>query len=166
MWLLADAARREPMPPGGRVLALGAGTSVVGIAGARAHRMQLTVVAGSRRGRLSARLNGAVNGVHARAPRRLAPDSGFDLIVVAPGGLSSKDGATCGDCSTIWSSPRSSVSAPMACCSSCIPTLWDIGATITLLVRAGLSTEVAGRSEPWRPGRLSEAAIVLRARRE
>ena len=171
-WLLADAAIREPMPLGGRVLALGSGTSVAGIAGARAHRMRLTVVSQSRRARADARLNGAINRVGVRTCRCLAPgEDDFDLILVAPDDLSSsrpplmtEDAARrLLDGLVLAAAPRLRHHGVLLVMHSDV---WDVGATITSLVHVGLSTEVLSRSEPWQPGRVSDAAIILRARRE
>jgi release factor glutamine methyltransferase len=87
-WLLAAAARRQPVPAGGRVLELCAGPAVAGVAAARAHRAALTTVDVSRRATVNAVLNGCVNGVFVRARRGdlFAPVAGkrFDLILANP----------------------------------------------------------------------------------
>jgi release factor glutamine methyltransferase len=86
-WLLAAAARSEPLP-GGRILELCAGPALAGIAAARAHGARLTTVDVSRRAAFSATLNGRLNGVRVRALRGdlFAPVAGerFDLIIANP----------------------------------------------------------------------------------
>jgi release factor glutamine methyltransferase len=87
-WLLAGAARDEPLDPGAGVLELCAGPALAGIAAARAHRARLTTVDVSRRAAFSAALNGRLNGVRVRALRGdlFAPVAGerFDLIIANP----------------------------------------------------------------------------------
>jgi release factor glutamine methyltransferase len=87
-WLLADAARRERIRPGGRVLELCAGPALAGVAAARALGATLTTVDVSRRARVNAILNGRLNGVRVRARRGdlFAPVEGerFDLILANP----------------------------------------------------------------------------------
>jgi release factor glutamine methyltransferase len=87
-WQLARAACTEPVRLGADVLELCAGTGLAGIMAARRHRGRATTVDVSRRAQLTARLNGALNGVEVRALRGdlLAPVAGeaFDLIVSNP----------------------------------------------------------------------------------
>jgi release factor glutamine methyltransferase len=87
-WLLADAARREPLPADARVLELCAGPALAGLTAARAHGARLTTVDVSRRAALCAALNGRLNGVRVRALRGdlFAPVAGerFDLILANP----------------------------------------------------------------------------------
>ena len=87
-WQLARAACSEPVRRGAEVLELCAGTGLAGIAAARCHRGRATTVDVSRRARLTARINGALNGVPVEALRGdlLAPVAGrtFDLIVSNP----------------------------------------------------------------------------------
>jgi release factor glutamine methyltransferase len=87
-WLLADAARREPLAAGARILELCAGPALAGLTAAREHDGQLTTVDVSRRAVLCAALNGRLNGVRVRARRGdlFAPVAGerFDLIVANP----------------------------------------------------------------------------------
>jgi release factor glutamine methyltransferase len=87
-WLLADAARREPLAAGARILELCAGPALAGLTAAREHDGQLTTVDVSRRAALCAALNGRLNGVRVRALRGdlFAPVAGerFGLIVANP----------------------------------------------------------------------------------
>lgn len=87
-WLLADAARRERMPAGGRVLELCAGPAMAGVAAARELGAALTTVDVSWRAGVNAILNGRLNGVRVRARRGdlFAPVEGerFDLILANP----------------------------------------------------------------------------------
>jgi release factor glutamine methyltransferase len=87
-WLLAAAARREPLAAGARVLELCAGPALAGIVAAREHGAGLTTVDVSRRAALSAALNARLNGVRARALRGdlFAPVVGerFALILANP----------------------------------------------------------------------------------
>jgi release factor glutamine methyltransferase len=87
-WLLADAARREPLPAGASVLELCAGPAIAGVAAARARRGPLTTVDVSLRAVANAVLNARLNGVRIRARRGdlLAPVAAerFDLIVANP----------------------------------------------------------------------------------
>jgi len=87
-WLLADAARREPLAPGARVLELCAGPAVAGLTAAREHAAHLTTVDVSRRAALCAAVNGRLNGFYVRARRGdlFEPIAGerFDLIVANP----------------------------------------------------------------------------------
>jgi release factor glutamine methyltransferase len=87
-WLLADAAQREPLPAGARVLELCAGPALAGLTTARAHSAHLTTVDVSRRAALCATVNGRFNGVRVRALRGdlLEPVAGerFDLIIANP----------------------------------------------------------------------------------
>jgi release factor glutamine methyltransferase len=87
-WLLAAAARREPLAAGARVLELCAGPALAGIVAAREHGARLTTVDVSRRAAFSAALNARLNGVRARALRGdlFAPVVGerFALILANP----------------------------------------------------------------------------------
>jgi release factor glutamine methyltransferase len=87
-WQLADAARRQPLPAGARVLELCAGPALAGLTAAREHGARLTTVDVSRRAALCAALNGRLNGVRVRALRGdlFAPVAGerFDLILANP----------------------------------------------------------------------------------
>jgi release factor glutamine methyltransferase len=87
-WQLARAACAEPVPHGAEVLELCAGTGLAAIAAARCHVGRATTVDVSRRAQITARLNGALNGVPVRALRGdlLAPvgEAAFDLIVSNP----------------------------------------------------------------------------------
>src|SRR4051794_39168385 len=87
-WLLAAAARREPLAAGASVLELCAGPALAGIVAAREHGARLTTVDVSRRAAFSAALNGRLNGVRVRALRGdlFAPVGGerFDLILANP----------------------------------------------------------------------------------
>jgi release factor glutamine methyltransferase len=87
-WLLADAATRERIGPGGRLLELCAGPALAGVAAARELGAELTTVDVSRRARMNAILNGRLNGVqvHARRGDLFGPVAGerFDLILANP----------------------------------------------------------------------------------
>lgn len=87
-WLLARAGCAEPLAEGASVLELCCGSAAAGIAAARCHHGRLTTVDVSRRAALTARLNGALNGVPVRARRGdlFTPVGGerFDLILANP----------------------------------------------------------------------------------
>jgi release factor glutamine methyltransferase len=87
-WLLADAAARESLPDGARILELCAGPAFAGIAAASAHGGELVTVDVSRRAVLNARLNALANRVPILALRGdlLTPVAGerFDLILANP----------------------------------------------------------------------------------
>jgi release factor glutamine methyltransferase len=87
-WLLARAARGEPLPRDARVLELCAGPALAGVAAAHGRGARLTTVDVSRRAVLNARLNGWINGVPVR-PRRgdlfdAVAGERFDLILANP----------------------------------------------------------------------------------
>jgi release factor glutamine methyltransferase len=87
-WLLAQAARGEPLPPHARVLELCAGPALDGVAAARGRGALLTTVDVSRRASFNARLNAALNDVRIRPRRgdlfRAVAGERFDLILANP----------------------------------------------------------------------------------
>lgn len=95
-WLLAGQMLAEPIPAGGSILDLCAGTGVLAVLAAREHRAEVVAVDISRRALLSTRVNARLNGVTVTAIRGdlFAPLDGrrFDLIVSNPPYLPTPNG--------------------------------------------------------------------------
>jgi release factor glutamine methyltransferase len=174
-WLLAGAARAEPLPPGARVLELCAGPGLAGIAAAREHGARLTTVDVSRRAAFSAALNGRLNGVRVRALRGdlFAPVAGerFDLILANPPYLPGEDPPRRG-AARAWEAgddgrvvlDRICAGAPAHLAAGGVllvvhSEVCDPDATLRALASGGLTADVATREQ----GRLGP---LLRARRE
>jgi len=174
-WLLADAARREPLAAGAHVLELCAGPALAGIAAAREHGGRLTTVDVSRRAAFSAAVNGRLNGVRVRALRGdlFEPVNGerFDLIVANPPYLPGAEPPRRGE-ARAWEAGEdgrvvidricegaSAHLAPGGVLLMVHSEVCDPEATLGRLRAGGLSAEVATRQH----GRLGP---LLRARRE
>jgi release factor glutamine methyltransferase len=86
-WMLADALRRETLPPGARVLDVCTGSGVLAVTAAM-RGATATAVDCSRRAQWTARINARLNGVRVRAVRGdlFEPVEGerFDCIVSNP----------------------------------------------------------------------------------
>jgi release factor glutamine methyltransferase len=86
-WMLADALRRETLPPGARVLDVCTGSGLLAVTAAL-RGADATAVDVSRRAVLTARLNARLNGVHVRGVRGDLLDAvrgeRFDCIVSNP----------------------------------------------------------------------------------
>ena len=86
-WMLADALRRETLPPGARVLDLCTGSGLLAVTAA-CRGAQATAVDISRRSVLTAQLNARLNGVRVRGVRGDLLDAvrgeRFDCIVSNP----------------------------------------------------------------------------------
>jgi release factor glutamine methyltransferase len=86
-WMLADALRRETLPPGARVLDVCTGSGVLAVTAAL-RGASATAVDVSRRAVLTARLNARLNGVRVRGVRGDLLDAvrgeRFDCIVSNP----------------------------------------------------------------------------------
>jgi release factor glutamine methyltransferase len=174
-WLLAEAARREPLAAGAHVLELCAGPALAGLSAAREHGTRLTTVDVSRAAALSAALNGRLNGVRVRALRGdlFEPVAGerFDLIVANPPYLPGAEPPRRG-AARAWEAgedgrvviDRICERAPAHLAPGGVLLLvhseiCDAEATLERLRAGGLSAEVATRQ----PGRLGP---LLRARRD
>jgi release factor glutamine methyltransferase len=174
-WLLAAAARSEPLSAGARVLELCSGPALAGITAAREHRARLTTVDVSRRAALSATLNGRLNGVRVRALRGdlFAPVAGeqFDLILANPPYLPGAEPPRRG-AARAWEAGEdgrvvidricahaSAHLAPGGVLLMVHSEVCDPGATLSALRAGGLTAGVATREH----GRLGP---LLRARRD
>ena len=86
-WMLADALRRETLPPGARVLDVCTGSGMLAVTAAL-RGASATAVDVSRRAVLTARLNARLNGVRVRGVRGdlldAVRDERFDCIVSNP----------------------------------------------------------------------------------
>jgi release factor glutamine methyltransferase len=96
-WLLAGQMLAEPVPQGGSVLDLCAGTGLLAVLAAREHRADVVAVDISRRAILNTLINASLNGLTVTAIRGdlFAPLDGrrFDLIVSNPPYLPSANGS-------------------------------------------------------------------------
>jgi len=177
-WLLADAARREPLPAGASVLELCAGPAIAGVAAARGRPALLTTVDVSLRAVANAVVNARLNGVRIRARRGdlLEPVAGerFDLIVANPPYLPGADPPARGP-ARAWEGGADGRAVLDRICAAAPARLkpggvlmlvhselCDPDATLAALSAAGLQADVAVR----RRGRLGPLVRARRARLE
>jgi release factor glutamine methyltransferase len=96
--LLAGHLLTEPVPAGGSILDLGAGSGLLAVLAAKQHAAEVVAIDLSLRAVLTTRVNALLNGVRVNAIRGnlFAPVRGwrFDLIVSNPPYLPTTDGAT------------------------------------------------------------------------
>jgi release factor glutamine methyltransferase len=173
-WLLAEAARREPLDAGARVLELCAGPALAGLTAARESGARLSTVDVSRRAALCAALNGRLNRVRVRALRGdlFEPVAGerFELIVANPPYVPGREPPRAGT-ARAWEAGRDGRAVIDRICRQAPAHLAPAGvlllvqsevcgpqATLDLLKAGGLSADVAARQR----GRLGP---LLRARR-
>jgi release factor glutamine methyltransferase len=173
-WLLAEAARREPLVAGARVLELCAGPALAGLTAAREFHARLTTVDVSRRAALCAALNGRLNSVRVRALRgdlfRPVAGERFDLILVNPPYVPGREPPRTGT-ARAWEAGQDGRAVIDRICRQAPAHLVPAGvllvvhsevcspeATLNMLRASGLSADVAARHR-------GQLGPLLRARR-